>query len=181
MDKANKDLAASSGSKATAQGGLSVTNKDLAADSKTLADLHQLCLTKSQEYEAAVKSRDEELKALAAAKKAISSQTGAADGIQYNLAQVSFVQLQSGEDLAKLEAVRFVWDLAQKQASPALAQLASRMSTAMKSSRAGDDPFAKIKGLIADMISRLESEADADASHKAYCDKELSESNVKHA
>merc|ERR1719222_1247831 len=51
----------------------------------------------------------------------------------------------------------------------------------MKSSRAGDDPFAKIKGLISDMISRLEEEADADASHKAYCDKELSESNVKHA
>merc|ERR1740121_2576597 len=48
----------------------------------------------------------------------------------------------------------------------------------MKSSQ---DPFAKIKGLISDMIARLESEADADASHKAYCDKELGETNVKHA
>merc|ERR1740123_2370912 len=43
------------------------------------------------------------------------------------------------------------------------------------------DPFGKIKGLIADMISRLEEEADADASHKAYCDKEIGESNVKKA
>merc|ERR1719401_1272373 len=52
----------------------------------------------------------------------------------------------------------------------------------MKSSaKNGQDPFAKVKGLISDMISRLESEADADASHKAYCDKELSETNVKHA
>merc|ERR1711972_1023303 len=75
-------------------------------------------------------------------------------------------------------ASRFVWHLAQKQASPALAQLASRLSVAMKSSQ---DPFAKIKGLISDMIARLESEADADASHKAYCDKELGETNVKHA
>merc|ERR1719401_3030054 len=49
------------------------------------------------------------------------------------------------------------------------------------SARSGADPFAKVKGLISDMISRLESEADADASHKAYCDKELSETNVKHA
>merc|ERR1719203_1135267 len=48
-------------------------------------------------------------------------------------------------------------------------------------STSGEDPFAKIKSLIADMISRLESEADADASHKAFCDKELSETNVKRA
>merc|ERR1719203_2013457 len=52
------------------------------------------------------------------------------------------------------------------------------LSAAMKSA---GDPFAKIKGLISDMIARLESEADADASHKAYCDKELGETNVKHA
>merc|ERR1712228_822732 len=36
-----------------------------------------------------------------------------------------------------------------------------------------------VKGLITDMIARLESEGEADASHKAYCDKELSETNVK--
>merc|ERR1711957_266085 len=37
----------------------------------------------------------------------------------------------------------------------------------------------KIKGLIADMIAGLEAEAAADAAHKAYCDKELSETNTK--
>merc|ERR1719330_1831049 len=36
-----------------------------------------------------------------------------------------------------------------------------------------------VKGLIADMISRLEAEAQSDASHKAYCDKELGESKAK--
>merc|ERR1712228_1163980 len=55
------------------------------------------------------------------------------------------------------------------------AQLASRMSVAMHS----QDPFGKIKGLIADMIEKLEAEAGADATHKAYCDKALSESNAK--
>merc|ERR1719162_1311465 len=179
MDNAKKGLATSEGSKATAEGGLSVTNKDLAADTETLGDLHQECMTKSQAYEAEVKSRDEELKALAAAKKAIAVNTGAANSLEYDLAQTSFLQVSSN---AVESASRFVWRLAQKQSSPALAQLASRISTAVKSSaRSGQDPFAKIKGLISDMISRLESEADADASHKAYCDKELRETNVKHA
>merc|ERR1712151_1385010 len=71
---------------------------------------------------------------------------------------------------------------AQKQGSTALAQLASRMSVLVKAgNKSSQDPFAKVKGLISDMIARLESEADADASHKAYCDKELGETNVKHA
>merc|ERR1740123_1805034 len=47
--------------------------------------------------------------------------------------------------------------------------------------QSGDDPFGKIKSLISDMIARLENEADADASHKAYCDKEIGETNVKKA
>jgi hypothetical protein len=37
----------------------------------------------------------------------------------------------------------------------------------------------KIRGLISDMISRLEEQGSADASHKAYCDEELSESQAK--
>merc|ERR1719353_1295126 len=46
-------------------------------------------------------------------------------------------------------------------------------------SAAGDDPFAKVEGLIKDMIATLESEAEADATQKAYCDKELGENNAK--
>jgi len=43
----------------------------------------------------------------------------------------------------------------------------------------GADPFLKIKGLITDMIARLETEAGQDATKKAYCDKELSETSTK--
>jgi len=43
------------------------------------------------------------------------------------------------------------------------------------------DIFGKIKGLITDMIEKLETEAEADATQKAYCDKELAETNSKKA
>merc|ERR1719326_2082928 len=43
----------------------------------------------------------------------------------------------------------------------------------------GDDPFAKVKGLIKDMIERLLDEAHAEATHKAYCDEEMAETKTK--
>merc|ERR1719498_1693926 len=55
--------------------------------------------------------------------------------------------------------------------SQVLAQLATRMQSASHSS----DPFGKVKGLIKDMIEKLLDEAEADATKKAYCDKEMSE------
>jgi len=78
--------------------------------------------------------------------------------------------------------VRYVQELAQKQNSTMLAQLSLRMASAVRASQqTGEDPFAKVKGLISDMISKLEEEATADAEHKAYCDKELSENEEKEA
>jgi len=91
------------------------------------------------------------------------------------LAQVSFVQLSSQS--SNYEVVRFVRDLANKESSTLLAQLASHLASAMHSK----DPFGKVKGLISDMISKLEADAEADATEKAYCDKELKETNEKKA
>jgi len=56
--------------------------------------------------------------------------------------------------------VQFVRNLAKKQGSTALAQLASQMSSIIRlGNRNGEDVFAKVKGLIADMIEKLEAEA----------------------
>merc|ERR1719484_141025 len=134
----------------------------------------------AEEFELSTKSRGEELNALATAKKIIKESTGGAAGQSYGLNQISFLQVASGADLAKFEAVRFVRDLARKSKAPALAQLASRMESAMRlGAAAGDDPFAKVKGLIKDMIAKLEKDAEDDATQKAWCDKEMGETTEK--
>merc|ERR1719157_506482 len=178
---ARKNLAASAEKKAGAEGGLVATSADLAADIATKDGLHQECMDGAEEFELSTKSRGEELNALATAKKVIVEATGGAAGQSYDLNQVSFLQLSSSADLSKAEAVRFIRDLARKSKSSALAQLASRMSSAVRlGTAAGEDPFEKVKSLVTDMIATLESEAEEDATQKAYCDKELKEANAKH-
>merc|ERR1719460_666950 len=179
MDKAKKNLAKSTEKKAGAEGDLEVTSKDLAEDIKSKSTVHQDCMDAAQEFELATKSRGEELNALATAKKVIQESTGGAAGQSYGLNQVSFMQVSSGADLANVEAVRFVRDLSRKSKAPALAQLASRMESTMRLGAGAGDVFAKVKGLITDMIATLEAEAEEDATQKAYCDKEMSETTAK--
>merc|ERR1719145_296561 len=70
--------------------------------------------------------------------------------------------------------------LAQQHHSVALAQLASRIAAVMRLGTAGgDDPFAKVKGLISDMIAKLEAEAGAEAAEKAYCDEQIAKTSEK--
>merc|ERR1740138_1376183 len=118
---------------------------------------------KAQDHEAATKSRSEELKALAEAKSVLMETTGGAGEQTYGM---SFFQMnQEGASGLKTRA-----DLANFEA---VAQLARRMASAMRyESVSGEDPFAKVRALITDMVERLQGDAQADTSHKAYCDKE---------
>jgi len=184
MSEAKASLASASEKKASAEGDLSITSKDLSGDTAALSDLHHDCMTKSEDFEAETKSRSEELAALAKAKEIITETTGGADAQSYGLNQVSLLQvntgLSSGMQLAQFEAVRLVRDLARKHHDNALAMLASRMtSVANMGARNGEDIFGKVKDLIRDMIEKLESEGESDATEKGFCDKELAESNAK--
>jgi cell division protein FtsB len=183
---AKTGVAAAEEAKSVADGDLEVTSKDLAGDVKELNDAHHGCQSTAEDFEAAVTERGEELKALAEAKKVISESTGAAETLTYGLDQVSFLQRRQQSSTeqggANFAVVRFVRGLARKQGSTQLAQFANRLASTIRfSARVGQDPFAKVKGLISELIESLEASAEADASHKAYCDKETKETTEKKA
>jgi len=169
-------LSSSNEHKATSQGDLSVATTDLSEDEKTLSTLHHDCMTGAEDFEAETKSRGEELKALATAKQIIQEATAGAADQSYSFLQQ---QMSSGADLANFEAVRYVRDLAHKTKDASLAQLASRMAVAMRQGGSAGDPFGKVKDLIRNMIEKLNNDAQADATEKAYCDKEMAETEQK--
>jgi len=174
LDEAKKTLAEAEEYKGTAEGDLGVTTKDLNDDVSTLASIHHDCMSKASEFETEVTSRSEELKALAEAKKIVIEATSLSQTSE------SFLQLSTSTDLVNFEAVRYVRDLAKKQHSTALAQLASRMDTTVRFGGSNkEDVFAKIKVMVNDMIAKLEAEAEADATEKAFCDKEVPEAQAK--
>merc|ERR1712039_416291 len=110
MEDLKTDLAASGERKSVAESSLAVESKDLTADTKALEDLTADCEAKRQEYDAYVVKHASELKALAGAKKALSTSEGEVVSICPN-ADASFLQI-SASTSKPLAVVRFIRDLA---------------------------------------------------------------------
>jgi hypothetical protein len=174
-------------SKATAAGDKTVTEKDLKEGENVLHNMESDCRTKASDNEMSVKNRQDELKAIALAKKALLDKTGGAAEQVYG---GSFLQLDGSNaegsdlkthlDLINFEVVNLVRTLAREQKSAQLTQLATRIAAVLREGSAtGEDPFAKVKQLISDMIARLQKEAGEEATHKAYCDKEMADTKTK--
>jgi hypothetical protein len=182
MEADNKDMAeekslkaASEEQKATAEGDLAETVKELAKDKESLETAQSTCMQVAADHEATVKSRNEELNAIATAEKVLKESTGGAVEQSY-----SFLQMQSRADMKNAEVVTIVKNLARDHHSAALAQLASRIKAVMSYGAADRaDVFGKVKGLISDMIAKLEKEAEGEATEKAYCDEEMSKTEAK--
>mmetsp|Transcript_36880 Transcript_36880/g.78254 ORF Transcript_36880/g.78254 Transcript_36880/m.78254 type:complete len:735 (+) Transcript_36880:169-2373(+) len=183
MDEAKVASATATETKANAEGDLSVTKKDLADAEKSLELMTSSCMSAATDHETSVKARTEELQVIAEAKKVLLENTSGAASVSYSFLQVSnggSTRLSTRADLVNYEVVSAVRRLASKEKSPALAQLASRIQAALNyGQQSGEDVFAKVKALISDMIVRLQEEAGQEASHKAYCDKEMAGTQEK--
>jgi len=178
-EKAAKEAAAEG--KATAEGDLATTVKELKGAEEELSTANTNCMTTAADHEATVAARTEELKVIATAEKILKESTSGAVDQTYSLLQVaSGSQMKTRADLANSEVITLVKKLAKEHHSAALAQLASRIAVVARyGSRDGADPFAKVKGLITDMITKLEKEAEAEATEKAYCDEQMAKTEAK--
>merc|ERR1719327_341000 len=157
-----KELAESEEAKATAEGDLAMTSKELASDEKYLSDLSTDCQAKAADWEVSTKSRAEELQALADAKKLIVEKTGGAESRAYGFIQQGSKARSSSD--AGDNVVTMLQTLGKKSGDVALSQLALRIRASVQmASSSGADPFAKVKGMISEMIDKLVQQAAEEA------------------
>jgi hypothetical protein len=185
VKNSNKELhdakhhkAAAEETKTTTEGDLAVTSKDADSDKNELASLQTDCMVKASDHQASVEERNEELKALEAAKKIIEEKTGGATNRAYSLLEVQS-KTQSQDYIDVIDELKA---LSRRNNDFSLSLLTSQISSTVKTaSSSGVDPFAKVKGLIENMIVRLVDEGKKEADAKAYCDKEMKETEEKKA
>jgi len=161
---------------ARAKGELESTTRDLSNAQNFLDASQGFCRAASEDHEATVRSRSATLNAIAGAKDAISSMAGG----QFLMMSKRASQRSHAEsrwDPRNHKVSDLVSRLAFKQQSSMLSQLASSMEAVVRlGDLTGQDEFAKIKGMLVDMIMRLESDSNSEISEKAFCDEQLAQS-----
>merc|ERR1719199_1082096 len=166
MSEATTEKSGLEDAKATAEEELSSTKTTLADDEKFPEDLKQSCSAKAQEWATRQKDAAGELAAIAKAKEVLES------GVKVFLQVSSKTHAKGDEGSDKRSRVFSILSKLEDH---------SYFFTQIKSEARAGGPFDKVKGLIEDMITRLEKDAAEEADAKAFCDKETSESKAKQA
>merc|ERR1719183_951494 len=151
---------------------LAATTTMKAEDEKTLSDMEVECEEKKLSFGEKQQLRTEEIEAINQAMKILESPDAAGNAEKYlGLAQApqatALAQLRSGGVRGHVRD--FIASEAKRLHSSHLSLLVQKIAA---------DPFAKVKGMIDEMITRLLNEANEDAQHEGFCDKEIGKSKV---
>lgn len=178
---------------------------DLDHNQQTLKDNKKDCAQMKADHEQFLKDQQAEIDTLDKAIELINQATESVGGVQdmtskgdiyaqQSTEAISLLQESSsakiqesssakaeatGVNLVKTKVVGIVKRLAKMHKSSALMQMASRMKVMLKYDSNGADPFDKVKGLISDMIRKLEDQLSDDTSEKKFCDREMKETKEK--
>merc|ERR1719393_292571 len=130
LDETKAAKAAAEEAKATGENDLAVAEKTVAESSKHLSDLQNECMTAATEYGESQHAREEELTALATAKKILEEKTGGASDREYSFLQLdSFSTAHAGARAKQVKdrVVTMLQELAKKDGSTAMSFLADRV------------------------------------------------------
>jgi len=161
-----KELSVNTKGKATASESLAQAQKDLAVETKGekedqafKQELKRDYDIRARDFEVEFKDANAELNALSQAKAILEKKFA------------SFLEAGRhaliSNDGQKVRALRLIQQLGQRYHSTALISLSYRASA---------DPFAKVRGMVQDMIEKLMQEAAEAADQKAFCDEEQGKS-----
>lgn len=146
-----------------------------ATDEDTLKNLDTECKQKAMSFEEKQQLRSDEIAAVEKAMEILADGRVDSGSQHISFAQTSFVQTDSKNTfLGQTEGIHrrlreFLSSEAQRLHSKNLGLISEKVAA---------DPFAKVKKLIDDMITRLLEEANADAVKEGWCDTEMGKSKV---
>lgn len=153
---------------------LAATVTDKAENEKLLKSTQTECAEKKLSFAEKQKLRTEELAAIAKAIEILSSDEVSGNAEKYlaltqSRKSTSLVQGGGRNQGIRHQIHDFLAEEGRRKHSKGLQLLAEQISA---------DPFAKVKKLIDDMITRLLEEAEEDAKHEGFCDKEMGKSKI---
>jgi len=186
VENAKRDVGEKTSIKESKAESLARTKKELdqavrgkAEDETTLKDTKGECFEKKLSFEGKQELRGEEIEAIQKAIEILSDPDAMSGTKHLSLLQgssgASFAQFLNADNSVsdskgiRLKVKEFVTQRAKKLHSKNLELLAQSLEA---------DPFAKVKKMIDSMITRLMNEANEDASHEGFCDKEMGQSKI---
>jgi len=181
IDNANKDTEEKTANKEAKKEKIAEDKKDLsstiqvkAEDENLLKNLDVECEEKMLSFEEKQKLRADEIEAIGKATEILAGDDVSGNAAEHlGLVQTgsSFVQFMSRSNNEGIHRKirEYLLSESQRLHSKNLNLLAEKIAA---------DPFAKVKKLIDDMITRLLEEANADAEKEGWCDTEMGKSKV---
>jgi len=166
-----KEKSVNTKGKATASESLAQAQKDLAVETKGEKEDQAFKQELKRDYDIKARDFEVEFKDSNAELTALSSATAILQKKFASLLEAgvhsTVRRAVSVNDAQKIKALRLIQQLGQRLHSTAMISLAYRASA---------DPFAKVRGMVQDMIEKLMQEAAEAADQKAFCDEEQGKS-----